>query len=258
MQLIDRRLVYSAADLVAFLECRHLANLERAVALRYLRPPFRDDPVLDRMARRGREYEARFLESLGAESLRIREIRRPTPCPRAERLNPSAPCKQHHSARWIWQRLVDKRGAIRRCVCSSTRSRRRPSRPRPSPRISSAARCGRRRRRWTNWCARGSWSRSRSVVRNRAFEAPERIEAFTAFERGLASPEGDTAIAHPLRPVPQRPNRARSPRPLRARPTASALTNAAWIRCVLGGLTPLGIGRRAVGVSALAGAVGED
>ncbi len=42
--------------------------------------------------------------------------------------------------------------------------------------------------------------------RNRAFEAPELIEAFTAFERGLASPEGDTTIADPSRPVPQRPN----------------------------------------------------
>ena len=31
--------------------------------------------------------------------------------------------------------------------------------------------------------------------RNRAFEAPELIDAFTAFERGLASPEGDTAHA---------------------------------------------------------------
>ena len=42
--------------------------------------------------------------------------------------------------------------------------------------------------------------------RNRAFEAPQLIEAFTAFERGLASPEGDTAIADPFRPVPPRPN----------------------------------------------------
>ena len=40
--------------------------------------------------------------------------------------------------------------------------------------------------------------------RNRAFEAPELIEAFTAFERGLVSREGDTAITHPSRPVPQR------------------------------------------------------
>ncbi|MCY4114836.1 MAG: TM0106 family RecB-like putative nuclease [Chloroflexi bacterium] len=77
MQLIDDRLVYSATDLVAFLECRHLANLERAAALRHLKRPFQDDPVLDRMARRGREYEERFLEGLRAQSLRIEEIRPP-------------------------------------------------------------------------------------------------------------------------------------------------------------------------------------
>ena len=64
MQLIDQRLAYSATDLVGFLECRHLANLERAATLRHLKRPFRDDPVLDRMSRRGQEYEARFLETL--------------------------------------------------------------------------------------------------------------------------------------------------------------------------------------------------
>ena len=77
MQLIGDRLVYSATDLVAFLECRHLADLERAVALRHLKRPYRDDPVLDRMARRGREYEARFLETLRAQNLRVSEIRPP-------------------------------------------------------------------------------------------------------------------------------------------------------------------------------------
>ena len=41
---------------------------------------------------------------------------------------------------------------------------------------------------------------------NRAFEAPQLIEAFMAVERGLAIPEGDTAIADPFRPVPPRPN----------------------------------------------------
>ena len=92
MQLIYRRLVYSATDLVAFLECRHLANLERAVALRHLRPPFRDDPVLDRMARRGREYEARFLETLRAQNLRIREIRPP------DTVSPSRAVESEHAA----------------------------------------------------------------------------------------------------------------------------------------------------------------
>ena len=77
MQLIDDRLVYSATDLVAFLECRHLANLERAAVLRHLKRPYQDDPVLDRMARRGREYEERFLDGLRAQNLRIEEIRPP-------------------------------------------------------------------------------------------------------------------------------------------------------------------------------------
>ncbi len=40
--------------------------------------------------------------------------------------------------------------------------------------------------------------------RNRAFEAPELIEAFTALERQLASPEGDTLVSEPTRRVPRR------------------------------------------------------
>ena len=40
--------------------------------------------------------------------------------------------------------------------------------------------------------------------RNRVFEAPELIEAFTALERQLASPEGDTLVSEPVRRVPRR------------------------------------------------------
>ena len=40
--------------------------------------------------------------------------------------------------------------------------------------------------------------------RNRAFEAPELIEAFTVLERQLASPEGDTRVSSPARRVPRR------------------------------------------------------
>ncbi|MYE54497.1 MAG: Fic family protein [Chloroflexi bacterium] len=41
--------------------------------------------------------------------------------------------------------------------------------------------------------------------RNRAYEAPELIDAFTALERRLASPEGDTRVSAPARRVPERP-----------------------------------------------------
>ena len=40
--------------------------------------------------------------------------------------------------------------------------------------------------------------------RNRAYEAPEIIEAFTDLERQLASPEGDTRTSPPARTVPYR------------------------------------------------------
>jgi Fic family protein len=44
--------------------------------------------------------------------------------------------------------------------------------------------------------------------RNRAFEAPAIIDAFTALERQLASPTGDTRTAPPDRPAPARPQAA--------------------------------------------------
>jgi hypothetical protein len=40
--------------------------------------------------------------------------------------------------------------------------------------------------------------------RNRAFEAPAIIDTFTALERQLASPTGDTRTAPPRRPAPAR------------------------------------------------------
>jgi Fic family protein len=43
--------------------------------------------------------------------------------------------------------------------------------------------------------------------RNRAFEAPAIVDAFTALERRLASPAGDTRTSAPRRPTPARPRR---------------------------------------------------
>ncbi len=43
--------------------------------------------------------------------------------------------------------------------------------------------------------------------RNRAFEAPDLIDAFNVLERQLASPEGDTRSSDPVRPVPVRRDR---------------------------------------------------
>ena len=45
----------------------------------------------------------------------------------------------------------------------------------------------------------------RVAQRNRAFEATSAIDAFTALERQLASPQGNTLTSRPSRPVPRRP-----------------------------------------------------
>ena len=52
--------------------------------------------------------------------------------------------------------------------------------------------------------AAGVLTQANAGRRNRTFEAPELIEAFTALERQLASPAGDTRVAAPARRVPRR------------------------------------------------------
>ncbi len=74
MQMIDGHLVYSATDLVGYLECEHLTSLEQAAVAGHLARPVRADPVLDRIAQHGELHEARFLESLRAEGVSVAVI----------------------------------------------------------------------------------------------------------------------------------------------------------------------------------------
>ena len=64
MQRIDGRLVYSASDLNHFLECRHLTELDRLVALGEKLRPEHDDPMTNLIARKGIEHERRYLDRL--------------------------------------------------------------------------------------------------------------------------------------------------------------------------------------------------
>lgn len=48
----------------------------------------------------------------------------------------------------------------------------------------------------------GILRKTSNSLRNRCYEAPEIIAAFSALERQLASPDGDTKISEPTRPVP--------------------------------------------------------
>ena len=74
MQSVEGCLVYSATDLVGYLECEHLASLEQAAVAGHLARPMRADPVLDRIAQRGKLHEERFLESLRAEGVTVVEV----------------------------------------------------------------------------------------------------------------------------------------------------------------------------------------
>src|SRR4249919_2778303 len=67
MDRIDEQPVYSATDLVAYLACEHLTQLERAALAGLVRRPMRDDPELDIIRKRGFEHEHRFLADLAAD-----------------------------------------------------------------------------------------------------------------------------------------------------------------------------------------------
>jgi predicted RecB family nuclease len=76
MQLIDGSPVYSATDLVGFLACEHLTQLERAVLAGLAERPDLPDPELDVLRKRGEEHERRYLADLAADGRSVVVITR--------------------------------------------------------------------------------------------------------------------------------------------------------------------------------------
>ena len=76
MRLNGDGFVYSATDLVGYLECGHLSRLERAAAAGHLPRPNIPDPVLDRIAKRGELHEQRFRDSLEKSGVAVTAIDR--------------------------------------------------------------------------------------------------------------------------------------------------------------------------------------
>ena len=74
MQLIDGSPVYSASDLVGYLECEHLTALERAALNGLVERPHLIDPELDVLRRRGEQHERRFLGELEAQGRTVVRI----------------------------------------------------------------------------------------------------------------------------------------------------------------------------------------
>jgi predicted RecB family nuclease len=74
VQLIDGQPVYSATDLVGYLECEHLTALERAVQAGLVDRPHLIDPELDVLRRRGEQHERRYLAELNTQGRSVVEI----------------------------------------------------------------------------------------------------------------------------------------------------------------------------------------
>jgi predicted RecB family nuclease len=74
MQLIDGMPVYSATDLVGYLACGHLSELERSVLAGLVKKPIRNDPELDLVAERGKEHERVYVERLRAAGREIVDV----------------------------------------------------------------------------------------------------------------------------------------------------------------------------------------
>jgi len=74
MQLIDGQPVYSATDLVGYLECEHLTQVERAALHGPTQRPQREDIEIDLMAKRGYAHEQRYLANLRGAGRQVTEI----------------------------------------------------------------------------------------------------------------------------------------------------------------------------------------
>jgi uncharacterized protein len=77
---LDRQndeLIVSASDLVGFLACEHLSELDLASLSDGSPRPSRDDPELEILQRRGLEHEAEYLAHLKDEGLDVAEIAEP-------------------------------------------------------------------------------------------------------------------------------------------------------------------------------------
>ncbi len=79
MQIVDGEMILSPSDLIGFVACAHLVDLELAVARGEQRRPNGQNPLLEVLARRGDEHERAHLERLRAEGLDVVELPFPEP-----------------------------------------------------------------------------------------------------------------------------------------------------------------------------------
>ena len=74
MQRSDRGISLSASDLVGHLNCRFLTKLDCEVAFGERDKPLEDSARLEAIRRRGFEHEARYVEHLRNQGLKIEDV----------------------------------------------------------------------------------------------------------------------------------------------------------------------------------------
>ncbi len=74
MQFLDGRPVYSATDLVGYLACSHLTDLERCKQLGLVQKPERSDPELEIIIKRGFEHEQAYIGRLRAQGRDVHDV----------------------------------------------------------------------------------------------------------------------------------------------------------------------------------------
>ncbi len=74
MQLVGAKVLLSASDLIGFLNCRHLTQLDLDVAHGKRTRPIRTDPFLEALAERGRRHEEAYVSHLRRQGRKITEI----------------------------------------------------------------------------------------------------------------------------------------------------------------------------------------
>lgn len=74
MKFINQSLRYSASDLVNYLGCSHLTELDRRVALGEMEPPGWHNPALALIQQKGIEHEKAYAEHLKSQGLKVCEL----------------------------------------------------------------------------------------------------------------------------------------------------------------------------------------
>ena len=75
MRHLDGELILTATDLSNHLACRHLTELDRAVAEGRAEPPAWRDPAVDLLRERGLAHERAYVEHLRAQGGEVVELR---------------------------------------------------------------------------------------------------------------------------------------------------------------------------------------